>query len=112
MQRPGHGCGTPAGRIAPLVVLNNISGVPIEMVRWGTSGLALLTLGGTEDVFENGLGMLYLIQDASFVSSAPAIRGVQDQRMERVERRWKPLTVRERLDLVHRALYGRGNGSR
>lgn len=88
------------------ITLNNISGSPIALVRWGTAGLAVLTSGGLTDILENGSGMLYLVQDTAFVSGTPSssIRGAT---LERVQQRWKRLTTREILAKVHLALFSR-----
>lgn len=86
-----------------LLTLNNLSGIPIAMARWGSSGLAVLTSGGEPYVIANGLGMLYLIQDAQFVSSAPAAAAAQ----ERVQQRWKRITMRAMLAQVRRSAYSR-----
>ena len=102
---------TPVGSIT----LNNVSGSPIALARWGTAGLAVLTSGGLPDILENGSGMLYLVQDAPFVSGTPAssLRGAT---VKRVQQRWKRLTAREILAKVHLALSSRaiccgGSGS-
>jgi hypothetical protein len=80
------------------ITLNNLSGSPFEMVRWGASGLAILTSGGAEDVYASGLGMLYLIQDSSFVSanSAPAQTTGQD----RGQHYWTKMSKRELFNNV------------
>jgi len=69
------------------ITLSNISGTPIEMVRWGNSGLAILTSGGEPGVYENGSGMLYVVQDTKFVSAAAVTASAGAQ--ERVQRLWK-----------------------
>lgn len=79
------------------ITLNNLSGSPMEMVRWGASGLAILTSGGA-GVFADGMGMLYLIQDASFVSanSAPAQTAAQ----ELGQHYWTKMSKRELFNNV------------
>ena len=70
------------------ITLENLVGSPIQLVRWGSSGLAVLTVNQG-----NGSpGMLYLIQDATFVSTvhAPASRLAKPQ--ELVHRRWKTMS--------------------
>ena len=56
------------------ITINNLVGFPIEMIRWGTSGLAILTDNLGPVIYFSGYtgsqGMLYLIQDTNFVSSA------------------------------------------
>jgi hypothetical protein len=78
------------------ITLNNLSGSPIEMVRWGASGLAVLTTGG----YDGGYGMLYLIQDSSFVSNLPASSFVQPEKQGLVQQRWKRLSKRKALALA------------
>jgi|SRR5271170_2960210 len=74
------------------LTLNNLSGSPFEMVRVGSSGLAILTSGGA-GVYADGLGMLYLINDSSFVSanSTPA----QSVALERGQHYWTKMSKRE-----------------
>jgi IPT/TIG domain len=85
------------------ITLNNLSGYPIQMVRCGASGLAILTTGGAAYVYENGFGMLYLINDSKFVSNLPAASFVLPEKQELVQQRWKRLSKREALTLAHRA---------
>jgi hypothetical protein len=40
------------------ITLDNLAGSPIQLVRWGTSGLAVLTSGGVPGMYENSSGML------------------------------------------------------
>jgi DNA-binding beta-propeller fold protein YncE len=88
------------------IALNNVSGSPIALARWGLSGLAVLTSGGLADILENGMGMLYLVQDAKFVTSAQAAAGsrvigsAEIDARERVQQRWKRMTAREILARV------------
>jgi IPT/TIG domain len=91
------------------ITLSNLAGSPIQLVRWGTSGLAVLTNGGVPGVYENSNGMLYLVQDSTFVSNAQST-AASDARLaapaeiirpELVQQRWKRLSKREILDIVH-----------
>lgn len=91
------------------ITLSNLSGSPIGLIRWGTSGLAVLTSGGLADILENGLGMLYLVQDAKFVSNLRVSGNIRENTVERVQQRWKRMTVRERLALAHEALHRQSN---
>jgi hypothetical protein len=50
------------------IALENLLGTPFQLARWGTSGLAVLTTTGDATM----PGMLYLIHDPGFVSSAQA----------------------------------------
>jgi hypothetical protein len=85
------------------ITLNNVSGSPIALARWGTTGLAVLTSGGLPDILENGSGMLYIVQDAQFVSSAQASGTAQAAAMEPVHRRWKRMTTREMVERARQA---------
>jgi hypothetical protein len=67
------------------ITLPSLLGTPIELVRWGASGLAVLT--ANQDV--GSPGMLYLIQDTSFVSNAQSIAMRFSSPQELVKRRWK-----------------------
>jgi hypothetical protein len=91
------------------ITLNNLSGNPIALVRWGTTGLAVLTSGGLTDIAENGSGMLYLVQDSTFVSNAPAMASVRETAVEGVQLRWKRMTVREMLAQTRQTRYRKPN---
>jgi hypothetical protein len=67
------------------ITLTNLMGTPIELVRGGTSGLAVLTAN------QNGgpAGMLYLIQDPNFVTNAQAAVARSFPPQELVQRRWR-----------------------
>ena len=90
------------------ITLDNLVGTPIELVRWGTSGLAVLTMnqaGGP-------LGMLYLVQDTTFVSNAQSAVSRVSQPRERVKLRWKPITKADIIKMVQaRRLYIQINAS-
>ncbi len=70
------------------ITVDNIVGAPIECVRWGNSGLAVLTINGGS----GSQGMLYLIQDTTFVSSARAAASEFSKPQETVQQRWKRLS--------------------
>jgi hypothetical protein len=75
------------------ITLQDLIGAPFQLVRWGPSGLAVLTFSTSIGI--NGLGspgMLYLIQDTSFVSSAQSAAAELSKSQEFVQRRWKPLS--------------------
>ncbi len=67
------------------ITLTNLLGTPIELIRWGTSGLAVLTANQSG----GPAGMLYLIQDPSFVTNAQAAGSRLFPPQELVQRRWK-----------------------
>ncbi|HKW61737.1 MAG TPA: IPT/TIG domain-containing protein [Candidatus Acidoferrum sp.] len=70
------------------ITLSNLVGSPIELVRWGASGLAVLT----KNQSSGSPGMLYLIQDPTFVSSAQVAASPLFQSRELVQRRWKAIS--------------------
>ncbi len=79
------------------ITVSNLVGTPIELVRWGATGLAVSTmnLGG------NGSpGMLYLIQDMTFVSAAQAATSLSFQSRELVRRRWKRISKADIVKMV------------
>jgi hypothetical protein len=84
------------------ITLNNVLGTPLELIRWGTSGLAILTVNPI-DVFSGNtgsLGMLYLIEDTNFVSSADVVAVPLAKPEERVQRRWKSFSKAEFVKMV------------
>lgn len=85
------------------ITLTNLLGTPIEFVRWGATGLAVLTAN------RNGgpAGMLYLIQDPNFVTNAHLIRSHSFPPQELVQRPWKSSLKNEIL----RAMRERNGGS-
>jgi hypothetical protein len=79
------------------ITVSNLVGTPIELVRWGANGLAVLTmnLGG------NGSpGMLYLIQDTTFVSNAQMAAPLLSKPKELVQRRWKRISKADIVKMV------------
>lgn len=75
------------------ITLNDLHGTPTQLIRWGPSGLAVLTL----DTTFTSPGMLYLISDTNFVSNAQAATAPAAKPFESVQRRWKTIS---RLDLA------------
>lgn len=76
------------------ITVNNFLGSRIELIRWGSSGLAVLTIdqGGS-----GSQGMLYVIQDSNFVSTAvPAA----SRPRELVKRRWKFISKADLVKMV------------
>jgi hypothetical protein len=79
------------------ITLDDIVGSPFQLVRWGDSGLALLTIN-----YDSGSpGVLYLVQDASFVSNTQAATTlashISAKKQELVRRRWKHIS---RVEIV------------
>lgn len=78
------------------ITVSNLVGTPIELVPWGATGLAVLTmnLGG------NGSpGMLYLIQDI-IVSATQAATSLSFQSRELVRRHWKRISKADIVKMV------------
>ncbi len=79
------------------ITVDNILGLPTALVRWGASGLALVTVNETPGAYGGpGYGgpggMLYILQDSTLVSNAkPADRNTAAE-MEKVQLRWKRLS--------------------
>ena len=79
------------------IIIENLAGSPVQLARWGNSGLAILTFGDGS----TSLGVLYLVQDASFVSSAQkatsSVPQISTSRPELAQRRWKRIS---KVDIV------------
>jgi hypothetical protein len=71
-------------------------GSPVQLVRWGTSGLAVLTI----NYGSGSPGMLYLIQDTTFVSNAQKGASGLSKPQELVQRRWKRVTTMDIVKMV------------
>lgn len=74
------------------ITLDNLSGSPLQLVRWGDAGLAIPTTGG----------MLYLIEDATFVSKLPTAANHKPA-IEHVRRNTKQWTAHEYLEAARKA---------
>jgi len=79
------------------ITLSNLEGTPFAFSRWGASGLAVLM---ETDMTSSVPGMLYLIQDSTFVSNAPAAELGVSKRQESVQQRWKRVTRRDLLKML------------
>ena len=79
------------------ITLDNIVGSPVQLARWGNSGIAVLTIADGS----GSLGQLYLVQDATFVSNAQTLAAlappisVKEQKF--VQHRWKRIS---KVDIV------------
>lgn len=76
------------------ITVPNLQGTPLQLVRCGTSCLAILTMSGSD----GSQGRLYIIHDLNFISSnvkkaIPALAKSQ----EPVRLRWKPIS---KLDIL------------
>jgi hypothetical protein len=82
------------------ITIDNLLGSPIQLARWGTSGLAVLTLNQG-----NGSpGMLYLIQDTSFVSNAGTNISRLSTPQEFVKLRWNRICTVDIVKMVQARL--------
>jgi hypothetical protein len=81
------------------ITIQNVLGTPIQLIRWGASGLAILTVNpvGVFSGNTGSLGMLYLIEDTNFVSSNVVATPHLPKAKDRVQRRWKSIS---RADIV------------
>jgi hypothetical protein len=82
------------------ITLSNVYGYPVELVRWGSSGLAVLTVNPNFGVYSGPPGMIYLLESSQFVSSAKS--APQLAPAERVQRRWEPLNRATLLNTMKR----------
>jgi hypothetical protein len=79
------------------IALENLLGTPFQLARWGTSGLAVLTTTGDATM----PGMLYLIHDPGFVSSAQAAVSPLSKLQELVKMRWKRISRADILKMLN-----------
>jgi hypothetical protein len=79
------------------ITLSNLEGSPFAFSRWGASGLAVLM---ETDLNTSVPGMLYLIQDSTFVSSASKAELGVSKRQESVRQRWKRVTKSDLLKML------------
>jgi hypothetical protein len=83
------------------ITLTGLAGTPIAFARWGSTGLAVLTMQNIPGEPVNGVGMLYLLQNASFVSSNPASSSLTSNIAKDVRMRWKQISVEKLLERSH-----------
>ena len=79
------------------ITLNDVQGFPWAFSRWGASGLAVLM---ETDMTSSVPGMLYLIQNSTFVSNDSAAVVGPSKQQESVQQRWKPITRRDLLKML------------
>ena len=84
------------------ITVDNLLGYPFELIRCGGSCLAILTVNPVEIVsgYTGSLGMLYLIQDTSFVSSAQSATSHLSAPQESVLGRWKRISKADILRMM------------
>src|SRR5262249_54879879 len=88
------------------ITLDNLEGSPIGLVRWGTSGLAVVTMNPVTfsvsvlSGYDGPAGMLYLIQDSNFVAAAQSASHQPLNQQELVQARWKRITKADILKLI------------
>jgi len=78
------------------ITIQNLLGSPIQLLRWGNSGLAVLTINEGS----GSAGMLYLVQDATFVSNAQTAVSQFSKPQESVQRRWKRFSKADIFKMV------------
>jgi hypothetical protein len=61
------------------IPLFGISGTPVAFIRWGTNGLAFVTYNSSASTTGGPAGVLYILNDATFVSSASHAANGQPQ---------------------------------
>ncbi len=80
------------------VVLPSLVDFPFAMIRWGSSGIALVTYESYNETVFDPPGMLYILNDPTFVAPAPAVAS-DVHPPEAVQKTWKtqPLPVARAL---------------
>jgi hypothetical protein len=91
------------------ITLPKFIGVPFKMIRWGSSGLAILVYNGAENVNHGPETMVYIVKDTSFVSNAQAGRSAAPM-SERVQVRWSRVGWRDIVSKRGGAMGGRSTG--
>ena len=73
------------------VTISGIVGSPMKLIRWGNTGLALAAYGSSNYVSNQPYGMLYILNNPTFVSASQS-RTQLGVEPELVQRRWIPAT--------------------
>jgi hypothetical protein len=68
------------------ITLTGIVGIPVAMVRWGSSGLAIVTYNNPSTAEPGPRGMLYVVNDSTFVSAMSRPAGAPE--FEPLKLRW------------------------
>jgi hypothetical protein len=87
------------------ITVDNIFGNPLSMIRCGNSCLAVLTSNPNANAYYGPAGLLYLISDTNFVSSAApsADRATAEAHASRdLRRRWKRLSTKDLVEKLGR----------
>jgi len=71
------------------VVIPNVIGTPMQMVRWGTSGIAFTT--GSNDFYKPH-GMTYILSGTAISGAGPAVMTTPGANAQRVRMTWEPIT--------------------
>jgi len=84
------------------ITLESLQGIPIQLIRSGTSGLAVLTIipGSSYTNLPQPGGMLFLIQDTTFVSSAKSAASSLFMPQVLVQQRWKRISKADIVKMV------------
>lgn len=72
------------------ITLSSIEGTPVAMTRWGNNGLAFVTYNATASATGGPAGMLYILEDTTFVSANARTTGssAKDERVHAVPHAW------------------------
>ncbi len=76
------------------ITLPTLTGIPFRMLRWGSSGLAVLVFNSAANIVQGPQTMLYIVEDTSFVSNKQPALSTPDIG-ERVQARWPRMTARQ-----------------
>ncbi len=73
------------------IVIQVVIGSPVQMVRWGTSGIALTTESSD---FSNphAAGMTYILSGTAISGAGPAVMTAPSANTQRVRMTWQPIT--------------------
>ena len=80
------------------ITISDLQGTPFELVRWGSSGLAVATFTG--DATKPGL--VYLIQNSTFVNNAQMLGLASSATRELVQCRWKRISKTDILRMLRK----------
>ncbi len=85
--------------VSSVVITTGIFAIPEKMIRWGTSGLAVLTRSFGPYVSNSfgPEGILYIYTDPAFVSGNQPATSLSEPKPELVQKRWKNISSRDRI---------------
>jgi len=74
------------------VVIPNVIGSPMQLVRWGTSGVAFATASND---FYKPYDMPYILNGTAISGAGPAVMTTPAANAQRVRMTWQPITPHE-----------------